>query len=116
MLMTDRRKIAIGGVVAVLAALILATGSLVAQTAAPASGGTPAGNQMGEMGMMDMASPTADAAADADQMMTRMMEECMAMMQMMMSMMGGGDMSGMMEGQTGGAVPNMVTPAATPGF
>ncbi len=82
MLIKIRRELAVGGAIAMLAMVILTTGTLFAQsaTSTPASSSMPASDQTG---MMDMASPAADAT---------WMEQCMAMMQMMM---GGGDMSGM---------------------
>jgi hypothetical protein len=111
MLMKIRRELAVGGAIVMLTVAILTTGTLFAQSATPtpASGSMPAGGQTGMMdqmmeqcmammmdmmddgemsGMMDMASPAADAAS-----MDQMMEQCMAMM---MDMMDDGEMSGMM--------------------
>ena len=104
MLMKIRRELAVGGAVAMLSVAILTTGTLFAQpaTPTPASGSMPAGDQTG---MMDMASPAADAAP-----MAMTMAQCMAMMDMMMGMMGDGEMSGMMgDGEMSGM---MATPGA----
>jgi hypothetical protein len=72
-----------------LSVAILTTGTLFAQSATPtpASGSMPAGDQTG---MMDMASPTADATP-----MAMTMEECMAMMRDMMMATPGAGMDGM---------------------
>ena len=91
MLMKIRRELAVGGAVVMLTVAILTTGTMFAQSATPtpASGSMPAGDQTG---MMDMATPGADAAP-----MAMTMAQCMAMMMdMMMGMMGDGEMSGMM--------------------
>ncbi len=90
-----------------LSVAILTTGTLFAQSATPTppSGSMPAGDQTG---MMDMASPAADAAPRA---MT--MEQCMAMMMdMMMGMMGDGEMSDMMATPGAGMDGMMATPGA----
>ena len=103
MLMKILRGLAVGGAVAMLTVAILTTGPMFAQSATP----TPPSDSMpaGMDGMMDMASPAADAS------MEQMMERCMAMMDMMMGMMGDGDMSGMMATPGTGMV-GMGTPAS----
>ncbi len=103
MLMKIRRELAVGGAVAMLSVAILTTGTLFAQSATPtpASGSMPAGDQTG---MMNMATPAADAAP-----MDQMMEQCMTMMMDMM--MGDGEMSGMMA-TPGAGMDGMGTPAS----
>ncbi len=102
MLMKIRRELAVGGAIVMLTVAILTTGTMFAQSATPtpASGSMPAG---GQTGMMDMASPAADATS-----MDQMMEQCMAMM---MDMMGDGEMSGMMA-TPGVGTDMMATPAS----
>ncbi len=103
MLMKIRKELAVGGAVVMLTVAILTTGTMFAQSATPtpASGSMPAGDQTG---MMDMASPAADAAP-----MAMTMEQCMAMMMDMM--MGDGEMSGMMA-TPGAGMDGMGTPAS----
>ncbi len=118
---TIRSKAALGSALIGLALLALTTGPLFAQTATPEADATPTSDHMG---MMDAATPGAEAATSEElhQMMHQMMDtvhgvgtsermheamgprgeelmaQCAAMMGMM-GMMGDGGMSGMMGGQ-----------------
>jgi hypothetical protein len=102
MVATTWTKWAIAGLIAALAVLVVANGTLIAQTPTPSNASNRARGEM----EMDMASPAAGAAPMDE--MRRLMEQCLAMMQQclaMMQQMTGGDMSGMMASPAAGAAP-----------